>query len=31
MGYEKCKIHLDVMSEIYIMAVYNLKIARDNC
>ena len=30
MGDEKCKIHLDAMHEIYMMAVLNLKIAWDN-
>ena len=26
---EKCRIHLDAMQEIYMMAVLNLKMARD--
>ena len=30
MGDEGCKIYLDAMGEIYIMAVLNLKIARDS-
>ena len=29
MGDEKCKIHLDTMQEIYMMAVLNLKMALD--
>ena len=29
MGDNKCRIHLDVMREIYMMAVLNLKMSRD--
>ena len=31
MGDEECKIYLDLMTEMYIMALLNLKIARDKC
>ena len=31
MGDEKCRIHLDVMRKIYMMAVLNLKTARHKC
>ena len=30
-GDEGCKIYVDAMREIYVMAVLNLKIARDKC
>ena len=30
-GDKKCRIHLDAMWEIYMMAVLNLRIARDKC
>ena len=31
MGDEKCRIHLDAMQEMYMMAILNLKTARDKC
>ena len=31
MGDEKCRIHLDIMWESYIMAMLNLKMMRDKC
>ena len=31
MGDKRCKIQLDTMREMYMMAVLNLKIARDKC
>ena len=31
MGDEKCRIHLDAIWEVYMMAVINIKMARDKC
>ena len=31
MGDEGCRIYLDAIREIYMMAVLNLKVARDRC